>query len=269
MVAYRPLIESLVAAGHGFSPTVESASAAQVERSVVLADAMAGRAGPEWPGVRPRVVDAADHCRPIYRAVLSYAYLAAGVVTGSPPPTEPELADPDVPFTAAAGAEAAAVVWSALALHAGSIAFGRSDWATAARAVFERLVTSQAPSGALLRATSSDNPETHWYHELVTLHAAADYAAWTGDPAVSAAVERAVRFHLAETEPDHATGQPWGLSAFVRVPGAEPLVDAALHAVSAHQASGPGGLTLFLLADTLYGLRHATPHPATREDRSP
>ena len=123
--------------------------------------------------------------------------------------------------------------------------------------LFRRLVASQQPNGALLRTTTSDNPETHWYHELVVLHAAADYALWTGDRAVWTAIERATVFHLSETEPDHATGQPWGLPAFVRVAGAGPLADTLLHAVSAHQPAGPTGVALLLLADTLYGLRHA------------
>ena len=110
-------------------------------------------------------------------------------------------------------------------------------------------------TGRSCGTTASDNPETHWFHELVILHAAADFALEAGDPAVWAAVERAALFHLNETEPDHATGDPWGLPAFVRVPAASPLADVLLHAVSAHRPGGPSGVGLLLLADTLYGLR--------------
>ena len=249
---YAKLIENLLARAVPFAATRESATVAQVERATALADLLADRPV-SAVGVRADVVDAAGHRRPVYRSVLAYAYRAAGV---APPLADRWLASlptADVAFTAADGAAAAAAVWAALA---------KGD-----AAVFQQLLDAQQPSGAFLKSTSSDNPETHWYHELVILHAAADFAIWTDDDAMEAAVVRATLFHLNETETDHATGQPWGLPAFVRVAGAEPLVGAALHAVEAHQPAGPSGLALFLLADTLYGLRHApgTFVPAAKE----
>ena len=248
---FAQLIDAMVRQSSPFVPTRESATVAQVERSTVLADMLLGRPF-SAVGVRAEVVDAAGHRRPAYRPVLAYAYRAAGVGTADAWVRSVPVAA--VPFTAADGAAAAAAVWSALTA-------GATD-------VFQALLDQQQPSGAFLRATSADNPEVHWYHELVILHAAADFAAWTGDPAMAAAVVRATLFHLDETETDHATGQPWGLPAFVRVAGAEPLADAALHAVSAHQPGGASGLSLFLLADTLYGLRHAPAEfdPAGLED---
>jgi hypothetical protein len=290
---YRRLIESLVADPPPFTATCETASAVQVERGAALADALAGRPVAHLPAVRPEVVDAAGHRRPVYRPLLVHAATLAGAA-GVEPWAASLSFDVDVPFTAAGGVAAAAAVWAALAMQVAGVDGPGHDrglrpvlaareeqvpassdaprtgrrpvsrrW-LAARPVddavaqlFQRLVACQQPNGALLRTTSSDNPETHWFHELVILHAAADYALWTGDPAVRAAVGRATLFHLNETEPDHATGQPWGLPAFIRVAGAGPLADALLHAVSAHQPAGPTGVALLLLADTLYGLRHA------------
>ena len=234
---YLLIVEDHVRRSAPCVATRETPTVVQVERATVLADAGLGRPVVPVPD-RADVVDAAGHRRPVYRPVLAYAARAAGV--GGPRlPDRPSAGD--VRFAAAAGAAAAAAVWSALAQRTG--------------ATFRRLIDGQRPSGAFLSATSSDNPEVHWYHELVILHAAADRAIETGDADLWAAVGRATLFHLNETETDHATGQPWGLPAFVRVPGAGPLADAALHAVSAHQPGGAGGLTLFLLADTLYGAR--------------
>ena len=203
---YRTIIASLVADPPPFVATVESATAVQVERGTALADRLAGRTTGPLPAVVADVIDAAGHRRPVYRPLLVHACGAAGVEVG------PWLAilstTADVPFTAAHGPAAAALVWSALACHDDG--------------PFRRLVAGQQPSGALLRASSADNPETHWYHELVILHALADHGLRTADPAVWAAVGRACEFHLNETEPDHATGQPWGLPAFVRGAGRGP-----------------------------------------------
>ncbi len=285
---YRLLIESLVADPPAFTPTRESATAVQVERGTALAAALAGRPVPPLPAVTADVVDAAGHRRPVYRPLLVHACRRAG------PDVGPWLAslsvDVGVALTAANGAAAAAAVWSAVALQTGSAA-GDADAGEAHRAavglpdprqrrglrpadcngfgsaLFRRLVAEQQPSGALLRATPADNPETHWFHELVILHAAADFALASGDAAVWAGVARAAAFHLNETEPDHATGDPWGLPAFVRLSAAAPLADVLLHAVSAHRPGGAGGVGLLLLADTLYGLRHPAADAGDPEDR--
>jgi hypothetical protein len=68
--------------------------------------------------------------------------------------------------------------------------------------------SQQMPSGAFLPPDPSMNPETAWYFELVLLHAVSTY-----DP-ISAS--RNAEYHLTETQPDHATTEPWGLLAFIR-----------------------------------------------------
>ena len=245
----------MIAGRPPFAPGAEPAGVTRVERATVLADALAGRPVAEI-ATGSVVVDYAGHRRPVYRPLLAYAYRTASAVACVADPDVSHWVDEPVPIdsTAAAGDRVAAAAWSALA--------------TGDAKRFDRLVAEQQPDGGFLRATSSDNPETRWYHELVVLHAVADHAIRSNHPAAWAAVERATRFHLNETEPDHATGQPWGLPAFVRVAGAGPLADAALHAVAAHQPGGATGVALFLLADTVYGFRHAGPgHPgAAAED---
>jgi hypothetical protein len=122
-----------------------------------------------------------------------------------------------------------------------------------ARNAFGRLVACQRPRGTFLEAGAGDNPETHWYHELLLLHAATSYAAQTRDAAVEAAVARAAEFHLNETQPDHATNQPWALAAFARSPATRSVADGMLH--SAATIGRTSGVTSILLADALYCLR--------------
>ncbi len=260
---YRRLIAPLVADPPPFAATVEGPGVVQVERATVLADALAGRPVGPPAADDADVADAAGHRRPVYRPLLAYARLTAAVVRGGPPHAVTMWPDPAVAFTAANGGAASAAVWSALAMHLSHVADARQTWPRMAAYVFTRLVEGQQANGSFLRTTPADNPETHWFHELVTLHAAADYAWLTGDPAVAAAVSRAAHYHLNETETDHATGQPWGLPAFVRDDAVSPVADAMLHAVSAHQPAGPTGVALFLLADTLYGLAR----PSLMENR--
>jgi hypothetical protein len=137
--------------------------------------------------------------------------------------------------------------------------------------VFSRLTAAQQPGGSFLSAGAADNPETHWYHELVLLHAVATYAAHTGNGAVAESADRAAECHQAETEPDHATGQPWALFAFALNPRTRPLADQVLHGAMVHAASHAGrpsanSLAFLLLTDALYCLNvcQAKPPPRRR-----
>jgi hypothetical protein len=85
------------------------------------------------------------------------------------------------------------------------------------------------------------------------LHAAASYAAQSGDVAVTAAVNRAAEYHLAETQPDHATSQPWGLFAFVNHGQTRLMADEMLHNAKVRAAGAEAdGVASILLADALY-----------------
>ena len=63
--------------------------------------------------------------------------------------------------------------------------------ASGAADAFGRLTRGQRETGAFLLAEPSDNPETLWFHELATLHAAASYAVQAEDRTVAAAVAKA------------------------------------------------------------------------------
>ena len=222
------------------------------------------------------VVDRHGHHRPVYRPLLVYAWLQAFRLTYESLPRplfgrweeglrpwcdllESQLgqidwpSDPVSPTREASVAEAA---WIALALHVAGTVYVRDAWTDLASDTFGRLVRSQASSGAMLGGDASAHPETHWYHELVVLHAAASYAVQAEDRTVADAVERATEFHQAETQPDHATIQPWAFFAFLWNDRTSLLADQVLHASSVQQASGaPDAVSMVLLADALYCLR--------------
>ena len=289
---YAALIADAVGAraGHAFLPVAEGDTAAQVERGTAYAAALAGRAhdaaavdrmdrlvrlaagGPPGAVV---VVDAAGHHRPVYRPLLVYAWLQAYKLLYEVLPRsefgrwdealrawcdllEAELSvtrPPDGGTPAGLGGAAAESAWTALALFAAGRLLVRDAWTDLASDTFGRLTRSQSPEGTFLLPGPADSPETWWYHELVILHAAASYAVQAEDRAVAAAVARATDYHLKETQPDHATSQPWALFAFVWNDNTRPLADQLLHAAAAQQPGGADGVSLILLADALYCLR--------------
>jgi hypothetical protein len=287
---YAKLIQgALAAAPPAFTPRVEKQDAIQVERGVLFP---AGLMGVPLSTVEPwidrllsisgrdlascAIVDQRGHRRPAYRALLVYAALNGMILI----PDAPALwkagllqwveagakdleqfdwpADPDAPLPSASGATATAAAWSALALHAAEAIDHNDAWRRLAASTFGQFARRQLPTGQFLAAGRSDNPETHWYHELVILHALVSFAIQTGDANLIAAAARNTAFHQAETQPDHATHQPWGLPAFILDRATHPLADQLLHsATTLTGAGGPAvsGITSILLADALYCLR--------------
>jgi len=287
---YARLIEERLAGVELASPQRENASTLQVERGIVFPWAVIGSAADVSPAVdrlielsrSPRmadiaVVDAAAHARPVYRPLLIYAWLLTFRVryeTISPgefgrwdealrawsDALEARLGE-IVPgeggiIPAARGDLAAEAAWTAAALHLSGKIFIRDAWTDLAADTFGRLTRAQLQSGAFLTHSSSDNPEPVWYHELAILHAAASYAVQAEDRPVARAVARATEYHQNETQPDHATSQPWGLFAFIWNESTRPTADQLLHATALQSpATSTDGVSLILLADALYCLR--------------
>ena len=161
-------------------------------------------------------------------------------------------------ISASRGAAAADATWMALALQVAGKTYVRDAWTDLASDLFGKIARAQQPTGAFLTAGPGDNPETHWYHELVLLHAAATYAVMTENRPLAAAVARNCEYHLNETQPDHATNQPWGLFAFFWNPTTRSLADGMIHSAAAlggATTNTPSPLTSILLADALYCLR--------------
>ncbi len=256
-------------------PGSESTGVVQVERGTVLASRLSSSlnssainrltvlsAFGELSSIA--VVDACGHHRPVYRPLLVYCWLLAHEI--SPVPTWTEglrrwcvmlrgllaalAADDRLP--ASDGAVITGAVWSALAVFVAGEIFDQAEWRDAGRDALLGVCRRQQGSGAFLQTTAGDNPETFWYHELILLHAVSSFAVRSGDRVALLASERSAAFHENETQPDHATAQPWGLPAFVRC--APMLADQVLHTIATQQPAGSDGVSLMLLADTLYGL---------------
>ncbi len=244
---YANLIESMIVAPQAFVPAAEDASHLQVERGII---------GPviECPQTPVQIVDAGGHARPVYRPLLLYSWLrncriGPAVFTG----WVQSLQHHDI--------------WSALVLSIAGERFQNGTWTDEARLSFNQLIDQQRPGGAFLPVDSKANPETRWYEELLLLHALASYSVGQSDPRIHRAVERGALFHLEETQPDHASAQPWALLAFVQY--APLLADQVLHALSMQYPAGVTGVPLLLLTDALYGLRRLIETNSTPDHGSP
>jgi len=259
-----------------------------LDRSAILATAVNGSVTPDSTALVDRLIEVADssrlpdlrvidtagHARAAYRPAMVYAWLKSFQLLYEKLPASSfgrweeairpwaDLLESDLGATnwsapslpASAGDRWAEMAWDALALSVAGKVFVRDAWTDLAADTFGRLTRAQQPSGAFLTATAADQPETMWYHELQILHAAADYAVQAEDRNVAAAVARAGEFHQNETQPDHATSQPWGLFALIWNQQTRPLADQMLHSLTLQQPGAIDGVSLMLLSDCLYCL---------------
>ena len=244
--------------------------------SALRSSGTAGSAAFSAEDQRLVVVDRTGHSRPVYRPLLAYCWLQAFALAYEVLPRSEfgrweealrtwcddlearlgEFVWPSGPLYAALGDRAAEAAWIALALRVAGKVFIRDAWTDLAGDVFGKLTKRQQESGAFLAGDLSDNPETRWYHELLILHAVAAAGMQSGDADLITAAKRNAAWHLAETQPDHATNQPWGLLAFLLDPATFSLADGLLHNAAAQPAAGGWSLlTLMLLGDALYCAR--------------
>ena len=254
---YAKLLTGLATAG--------GAESGPMSAALALCDALAGRPirRVKLPRAAAECRDGGGHARPFYAGLVAYA---VGLAARLRPPGEvdlPPLLDDHRARvwrdtltygshamlkagrqpTAAEAGSVTADLWDELA----GLALGDAGDLT----TLPRVVAAQDDCGAFFRFDGDlgDNPEPWWYHELVALHAVASYAATTGDAAAAGAARRSAAFHHAETQPDHATGQPWAVHAFLRDPDAAPTADLLLLAATTGQPSSLGIVPRVLLAD--------------------
>ena len=192
------------------------------------------------------------HSRAVYRPLLIYGRLISPEVDRSESlmrSCEDLETNPSSDYPTA--------MWSALALLVAGTSFNRPGWVATSEQTFADLILLQQMNGTFLPPDATANPEARWYDELILLHAVSSFAGHSGDQAAKNAVARSAAYHLHETQPDHASAQPWGLLAFIL--HARPLADQVLHAAAMQYPNGVTGVSLLLLTDVLYGLRQLQP----------
>ncbi|MCC6423689.1 MAG: hypothetical protein IT447_09455 [Phycisphaerales bacterium] len=248
-VDYVRQLEHLLHHQREWVPSAESGSTVQVELGAVLGRRLLEPdfrfSMPELPD-SCRIIDRNGHGRPIYRPLLVYALTRANVLTNHKGEME-SFNWPAENLPANLAEPAAIACWEALSLFVAKI--------DGARNTFDQLIARQQKSGSFLLARPSDSPDMRWYYELVMLHALGSYAAQSGDPSAMKAMRHNALFHLEESQPDHATNQPWGLFAFIWVAEARPLADQLLHTLQTQHPDGIGGIAAILVADALLCLR--------------
>lgn len=90
------------------------------------------------------------------------------------------------------------------------------------------------------------------YRELVGMHGLHLSSLLKPDDKLESRVKSAALYHLAHTQPDYTTYQPWALAAFASDPATALFAEQQLHDVATHlRLEGPGGAVLpaLLLAD--------------------
>lgn len=95
-----------------------------------------------------------------------------------------------------------------------------------------------------LRFSPSDNPEPWWFDELTLLHATFSWSCRQNDPLFRHKLDRIAQFHIEETQPDHATNEPWAIHAFLLQPHGEIVAGTMLHAAQALSTLTPAAVLL-------------------------
>jgi hypothetical protein len=145
------------------------------------------------------------------------------------------------------------------AAAAGRLWWARLRWAgghaDAAVDALRQAVAGQDDAGRLHSLDVSTNLDTFVYDELAALHALGALTARLPEPearAAAAAAARCAAYHVANTQPDNTTHEPWGLAVFAVRAATAPFAEQQLHdarTLVARRAGPAPGLLAGLLAD--------------------
>lgn len=106
--------------------------------------------------------------------------------------------------------------------------------------------------GPLHPLTGGAALDTVVYHDLCALHAAYNAIVLTQDFDLFPPVQRLADWHVANTQPDHITTEPWALAAFASLDGTCTFAPQQLHDTTTYAtAHGATPVVLALLADAL------------------
>jgi hypothetical protein len=232
-----------------------------IENGLSFARAISGAtSSPGGPLPLPaKVVDGMGHARSIYPGLLVYSWLQGAELEncGWQDRMRQWCAALALELKPTGNVAQAEHVWDALALSVAADQFGNDDWHTLAANTFGRLASQQQIDGSFLPPMPGSNPEARWYDELVLLHAMSSYSVQARDPRCEAAAHRAAEFHLLETQPDHATQQPWAIFAFCSIPAGRIQAEQILHGCAMRTSRRLDAVSLILLADAVWCIRNA------------
>lgn len=215
-----------------------------------------------------RLRDQAGHTRDVYYPFVAHLHLAAfrkryeslpvsvwGACEDAVLPiVEPLRLAENFTSTPPPAALSALVLWCSLCLFEEADVLSRDVDAEFVDSVVHSVIRRPGTDGALAPQGADESPDAWTYHELVGLHALANLALLRNDKDWAARVREIAQHHLAVTQPDHFTNQPWGVFAFAWNDSTRSFADQQVHDATAHAAmAGDGGLSVMaamLLADS-------------------
>lgn len=226
-----------------------------------------------WPDLR--IKDLSGHWRGVYDVLVPYSLVMALWEQPSSAPVHMrnmleqwtdwhtgqlrQFSWPEGNLPAAMGTDLSMAVWRGVLAGAWSLFSGSGDGLDLAEKVVQMIASRQLDNGSLLHLSRGDNPEPMWYHELQILHAMGTLGAILAEGRKSSAAQvaddaarRNARYQQEETQPDHATTQPWGINVAMREMETWPLADQLLQAAMFNQAGRVDAISLMLMADSLY-----------------
>lgn len=237
-----------------------------------LAERIGTAAEPTAVPTGPQFVDGAGHRREVYGPLVAHLFLNAWVLSGrDAAPSDqglpmaiddmvrPRAADGRIDADTdwdepASASRVAGALWRSVVTLEGALLHNAADDGLAALGVIRRIADAPGPGGALHAQAPDDTPDAWVYRELTGLHALHLISQITRDPGWSTRCAQVAAYHLAHTQPDYTTYQPWALACFAEQPETAGFAEQQLHDVQTHLAiEGPGGALLpgLLLADAV------------------
>lgn len=218
-------------------------------------------------GLIPRLADPAGHVCEVYHPLALHLHLAAFArrFESMPPHTwaacEDALPEATIPVrdvenyadVPPPSDQTAVVLWQALCLIEQAILAGRDVDLELADSILHQVVSQPSQGGSLHWREEPESLDGWTFRELCGLHALANVALRRRNANWAKRVEKAARYHLANSQPDNMTNQPWAVFAFLWSPNTRSFAEQQLHDTTAHlsqsKTTGQAAVAGLLLAD--------------------